>query len=207
MRRVIVIIILLIFAFGTLLSAQAQEEDDIQQIEIIKPLAGEAVQGTVLLIGTTAVDGMEAWSISFAYVGDETKTWFLINEGTEALDDDILAEWDTTTITDGIYDLKLYLDLDKGLETELIVPDIRIRNYSPIETSTPTITPTINPDSLSATPTLTATPYPSTPTPLPTNAIDISTTDITDNLTRGALISLVLFLLMGLYFSIRRTLR
>jgi hypothetical protein len=206
MQRAILTTFLLILVFSSLLHAQAQEEEPLSA-EIHIPLAGEALQGNVAIEATTAIGGMEAWSLSFAYRDDTTNTWFLIAEGTLAVVEDVIAQWNTNTITDGIYGLKLSIDLDNGEVINLIVPDIRIRNYSPIETSTPTITPTKDPASDTATPTLTITPYPPTPTPLPNNPVEISSTDISNNLIYGVIVTLVLFLLLGLYTSIRRTLR
>jgi len=208
MRRAILTTFLLILLFSSLLQAQAQEEEpEPLTAEFHAPLAGEALQGNSAIIATTAIEGMEAWSLSFAYREDSTNTWFLIAEGTKAAVEDVISEWNTNTITDGIYSLKLSIDLDNGEIFDLIVHDIRIRNYSPVETSTPTITPTHDPASDTATPTLTITPFPPTPTPLPTNPVEITSTDISDNMTYGVIVTLVLFLLMGLYISIRRTLR
>ena len=211
MRRAFSFIILLILIFGSLLgsvfSAQAQEEDETPQGGISAPAAGEALQGAVPIIGTTAIEGFEAWSLSFAYVDDTTGTWFLIGEGTKPIEQDVIAQWNTSTITDGTYNLRLILDLDDGEKLVFVVPNLRIRNYSVVETSTPTLTPTIDPASASATPTPTSTPIPPTPTPLPTNPIEISNSDFTNSLSRGGITALVLFLIVGLYTSIRRTLR
>jgi len=211
MRRAFSFVILLILIFGSLLgsffSAQAQEEDETPQGGISAPAAGEALQGAVPIIGTTAIGGFEVWILSFAYVDDTTGTWFLIGEGTKPVEQDVIAQWNTTTITDGTYNLRLILDLDDGEKIVFVVPNLRIRNYSVVETSTPTLTPTIDPASASATPTPTSTPIPPTPTLLPTNPIEISNTDFTNSLSRGGITALVLFLIVGLYTSIRRTLR
>lgn len=206
MWRTIGSTIFMILVLGTRFQALAQEEEP-PTAGIDLPLAGEAVQGNFSIHGTTGIEGMEAWSLSFAYASDKTGTWFLIAEGTSAIVDDIIAQWDTNTITDGIYNLRLLIDLDDGNELDLIVPDIRVRNYSPIETSTPTLTPTKDPVQNTATPTLSPTPYPPTPTPLPTNPVEISPADITNNLIYGAMVAVVLFLLIGLYLSLRRTFR
>lgn len=206
MRRVIWTTFCVILLFGGRFKVQADEEDPLTA-GISSPLAGEAIQGNFAISGTTGVAGMEAWDLSFAYVHDNTGTWFLIAEGTEAIVDDVITQWPTNTITDGYYNLKLVIDLDNGDLEEIIVPDIRVRNYSPIETSTPTLTPTKDPARDTATPSLTPTPYPPTPTPLPTNPVEITPVDVTNNLTYGAIITVVLFLLIGLYISIRRTLQ
>lgn len=193
--------------FGSFLLAQAQEEDETPQAGFIAPLAGEALQGTVVITGTTAAEGFEAWNLSFAYVDDTTVTWFLLDEGRSSVEEGVITQWNTTKITDGKYHLRLVLDLNDGETLVFIVPNLRVRNYSPIETSTPTLTPTRDPASASATPTPTLTPVPPTPTPLPSNPVEISDNDFTNALSRGGITVLVLFLIVGLYTSIRRTLR
>jgi len=207
MRRVFCLVFTVILALGSLDLTRAQEEDEAPQGGIRAPSAGEALQGDMPIIGTTAIPGFEAWALSFAYVDDSTGTWFLIAEGTTPIEEDVITHWNTTTITDGSYHLRLVIDLDKGEMVEFVVPNVRIRNYTPVETSTPTLTPTIDPASASATPTPTATPIPPTPTLLPTNPIEISNRDFANSLSQGGMTALVIFLVIGLYVSIRRTFR
>ena len=203
------LLVFLIFSslLGSFFSAQAQEEDETPPEGLSAPLAGEALQGSVSIFGTTAIEGFEAWTLSFAYVDDTTGTWFLIDESTNPVEEDVIAQWNTTKITDGSYNLRLIIDLDNGETRTYIVPNLRIRNYTPIETSTPTLTPTKDPASASATPTPTLTPIPPTPTLLPTNPVEISDDEFTNALSRGGITVLVLFLIAALYTSIRRTLR
>ncbi len=205
--RIVPLVLIIAGLWGFFFSAYAQEEDETPHEGFSAPLAGEALQGSITIIGTTAVEGFEAWVLSFAYVSDDTDTWFLIDEGTNAVEEDVITQWNTTTITDGGYNLRLIIDLDNGETKEFIVPNLRIRNYTPIETSTPTLTPTKDPASASATPTPTLTPIPPTPTLLPTNPVEISDDEFTNALSRGGITVLVLFLIAALYTSIRRTLR
>ncbi len=207
MRRVLVSALVVVLTLGSLLKVRAQEGDETPQGGIHAPSAGEALQGTVSILGTTAVDGLESWILSFAYVDDTTGTRFLISEGTKPVEEDIIAQWKTSTITDGTYNLRLVIDLEDGENMVFVVPNLRIRNYTPIETSTPTLTPTKDPASASATPTPTSTPIPPTPTLLPTNPVEISNSDFTNALARGGITALVIFLIVGLYASIRRTMR
>ena len=50
-----------------------------------------------------------------------------------------LADWDTTAIADGTYQLRLRVMLNDGNTLETIVPDLRVRNYTAVETSTPLV--------------------------------------------------------------------
>ncbi len=186
--------------------AQAQEDEPPSAGVILSPTAGEALQGRVPIIGSVRAEGLQFWELSFGYVGDETGTWFLLDKDEQPVTEGTLTEWDTTTITDGKYNLRLTIHLNDGTQDEIIVPELRVRNYTAIETSTPTLTPTVL---ISATPTPippTVTPIP-TPTPLPPNPMEITPEEFRGSLLRGALTSAILLLTIGAYASLRKTMR
>ena len=169
-------------------------------VSIRSPQAGEALQGQVTITGSSNVAGFASAEVSFAYANDPTGTWFLITSSGLPVAQGTLAVWDTMTITDGLYTLRLRVKLDVGSYVDAIVPALRVRNYTPVETSTPTAAP------LQATPvtnaTATATPYP-TPTALPPNPAALSPSNIYTSLGYGALVVAALFLLFGLYTRLR----
>jgi hypothetical protein len=154
----------------------------------------------VTITGSSNVAGFASAEVSFAYANDPTGTWFLITSSGQPVAQGTLAVWDTMTITDGLYTLRLRVKLGNGSYVDAIVPDLRVRNYTQVETSTPTAAP------LQATPvtnaTATATPYP-TPTFLPPNPAGLSPSSIYASLGYGALIVAALFLLFGLYTRLR----
>ncbi len=182
-------------------------------VVIRSPVGGEAVQGTVSITGSANPVGFESFELAFKYIGDTTNTWFLITEGTEQVRNTTLAEWNTFSITDGDYDLRLRVRLDNGSFLEDRVAGIRIRNYTQIETSTPqlTATPTDTPTPdltamFTPSPTATATPEPTlipTATPLPRNPAEFYPGEISLTILRGAAGVLVAFILLGIYTSIR----
>ena len=180
--------------------------------EIISHADGDALRGTVPIRGMTDVEGFVSWELTFGYANDTTGSWFLIAEGNEPISNGLLAEWETASITDGTYNLRLTIYLEGGRRSHTIVNDLRIRNYTPIETLTPTPTITYTPytetplpsQTPSLTPVPTETPIPNTPTPLPTNPAEVSTTEFNNSLVRGAAGALALFVIAGLYASIKR---
>ncbi len=112
-----------------------------------------------------AASGFSSAELLFSYADNPTGTWFLIQSISELPVDGPLAQWDTTTISDGSYTLRLVIRLADGSEIEQSVAGLRVRNYTPIETETPTpSTPTIAPVIVG-----TSTPTP-TPTQLPAHA-------------------------------------
>ena len=100
MRRYSTFLCTLIMTFGMILPVNAQWGTPLK-VEILSPSEGEALQGVIPVIGSTNVEGLESWELSFSYINDPRETWFLIDESDEAFSNEILAQWDTTAITDG----------------------------------------------------------------------------------------------------------
>ena len=186
-------------------------------VVITYPLPGQPLQGDILITGNTQVEGFAAYEISFGYAQDPTSTWFQLQYATQPVDNGVLAHWDTSTITDGDYALRLVLFVIDGSQTTLFIPGLRVRNYSPIETDTPTpLPPSATPQPgtplpPSATPTSTpippATPVPPTPTPLPTNPAIVSRADVLTTVGTGVGIGAGILLLFGAFLGTRQWLR
>lgn len=178
---------------------------------ITSPVSGQALQGSVPILGASSIDGFQAAELSFGYAQDSTGSWFLIAESDQPVVEGELAQWDTTTITDGEYTLRLIVRTADGKETSVTVPNLRVRNYTPIETDTPAVEPTSLTIAETPAPTTTSTPtitpVPPSATPLPPNPAEIGPQDITLSLGKGVLATLGVFLVIGLYSSVRRFLR
>src|SRR5690606_38188210 len=143
--------------------------------------------------GTLAAPGFTLAQLEFAYADNPTDTWFSIQVFSEPIVDSTLALWDTTSITDGEYVLRLRASLEDGTLQEVTVP-IQIGNDLPVPSPTvePTATPQENliqvptPFLLAASPTPTELPRP-TPTMLPANPVSLEPNEIYQSLGRGAL--------------------
>ena len=176
-----------------------------KQPAIISPQPGQVLQGSIPVVVDTSVEGFQSAEIYFGYSNDPTQTWFLIQTSETPLANAVLAQWDTTTITDGNYSLRLvvYRQNDKALET--LLTGLRVRNYSPVETDTPapaTSTPSPEPGQ-EVKPTPTLTPVAPTATLLPTNPAELTSANIMDSMGRGALVVFGFFVLLGAYIWIR----
>ena len=214
MRRFIFVILSLL---GMLVQASwvAAQSGDSAGVEITAPSSNSPIQGTVAIEGSTLIEDFISWEITFGYASDSTGTWFLITEGDEQVSSGELTQWDTTTITDADYNLRLTVFIDGGRREHFVINNLRVRNYSPIETITPiptlTSTPYTETPRPSLTPTSTTQPtettIPNTPTPLPTNPVTITQSDINNSLIRGTAGALAAFVLIGLYLSIKRMIR
>ncbi len=178
-------------------------------ISIKFPPDGQALKGKVSITGNTAVPGFSSSELSFGYSDNPTGTWFLIQSSSEPVSNGILIEWDTSTITDGDYDLQLEVELVSGESIVYTVRKLRVRNYTPVETETPTpVTPTLTPlPGDTPIPTATSTPtetlIPPTRTALPPNPAQVTRQDLELSLGKGALFTLGLFALIGIYISVK----
>ncbi len=184
-------------------------------IAITAPTSGAILHGLVTITGTTQVDNFASAQLDFGYASDSTGTWFTLQTFSQPVQDSTLVTWDTTTITDGDYILRLRVTLGDSTSQEATVP-IRIQNDTPIVT--PTITslpPTATPEDifgaqlptpflLAASPTPTDVPRP-TPTALPTNPVSLNQNEIYSSLGRGALVIIGLFIFSGLLLRLRRS--
>jgi hypothetical protein len=190
-------ILLLLFVHSTVLAQVAQPGDP----SISQPLPGGVLQGEVNIVGNTDIPGFSSAEVAFSYADDTTSTWFLIATISEPSSGQILTTWDTSSITDGTYTLRLRVILMDSTHLDILAPGLRVRNYTPIETPTPaptapeaTALPTITP---------TGTPYP-TPTQLLQNRAIVSAVDIGTSIIYGGMATLLLFISAGLYILIRR---
>ncbi len=151
--------------------------------------------------GSSSVTGFQSSEVDFTYTGDPTGTWFLISQSSQPVDSGTLATWDTTTITDGNYNLRLRIILNDGSNMDVIISNLRVRNYTPVETPTPA--PTVIEPTLTPTDTITPTPFPS-PTPLPVNPAVLTPADISASFVYGGVAACVLIIIFGLYLWLRR---
>ena len=203
MRTLIIIVSFAALSMFPTLVADAQETTITPgtQVSILSPDPGQALQGTILIIGEINIEEALTVELSFSYLDEPRDTWFLIQEVEEAIPREFKQEWDTTTLTDGQYTLRLVVTTDQD-QFIAYVPGLRVRNYSAIETNTPVPTLTPAPADTHApteTPTMTITPVLHTTTPLPPNPAQINPADISMSIGKGAFAALSFFALLGIY--------
>ena len=168
---------------------------------IASPKQGEVLQGVVTIRGSSNATDFLSAEVDFTYASDTTGTWFLIATDSQPVDSATLATWDTTTITDGEYNLRLRVYLSDGTHLDVIIPNLRVRNYTPVETPTPA------PTTVQPTPTPTNTPIPApfpSPTSLPGNPAVLTPAEISTSLAYGGLGAVLLILVLGIYLWLRR---
>jgi hypothetical protein len=192
-----------------LLVIAAHWRQDTPPIAITSPAPEEVLRGQVAVTGRLDIVNFVSAQLEFAYASNPTNTWFTIQTFFQPMVDSTLATWDTTSITDGDYILRLRVNFEDGTLQEASVP-IKIGNDA---LPTPTAEQTSTPDEavalvptpflLAASPTPTEVPRP-TPTALPANPASLERDEIYASLGRGALVILGLFALAGLMIRVRR---
>ena len=175
-------------------------------VRILSPQKDEVLQGNIDIIGTATGIGFQYAEVSFRFHNSESGTWFLISQIGEPKIDELLTNWDTSTIVDGDYELKIQAYYEDGHTIESILGNLRIRNYSAIETVTPTKIqsqmiestkiPSERTESLSSKKLYA--------TPMPNNELEIELQEIMVYAMRGAVIGVLLLIVIGIWLIIRR---
>ncbi len=227
-----VVFLLLGIALCLAMPAHLVAEPVLQElsVEITSPEIGEQVRGRIPIMGSASVPSFQFYKVEFG-IGPNPQEWSVIGDlHYEPVIDGQLEIWDTTTLPDGVYTLRLHGVKQDGNWEEFQVRQITIANQEPTNTPTPeeeeetTSTPEDMP-----TPLPTATPEPTatqqiimpegeletwdTPTPTPTLSLPtqrsnsfIEPKNWMLSLGYGGLSMAVVFLLLGIIFGLRRLL-
>lgn len=178
---------------------------------ISSPQTGDELRGQVEIAGNMTVPNFASAELAFKYTAsDSADNWFAIQTFPQPVAGPALAVWDTTTLTDGDYNLRLRIFLLDGTFQDVIISDLKIRNdtpeptqFVPTETALPQFSAATSLPALNQ-PTSTAIiTFPSS-TPLPANPASVTTTSIYSTFARGALIVLVLFIFFSLILRLRK---
>lgn len=174
-----------------------------EPVSITSPMPGAALQGQIVIEGTTDLPGFTMAEVWYSYSGGDGA--FLIGQQREPVRAGELGIWDTTIINDGNYELHLRIFLMDGSVQEFVVSGLRVRNSSPIETNTPEFED-LSPAVTMTVPLPTATARP-TATILPPNPAAIQQADLGAGILLGSVIVLGVFILAGVYLGLRKLLR
>jgi len=185
----------LVFLLGLVLSSSQASTEPVITI----PGEGEVVEGIVEIHGSIPADNFVSAKLAYAYSGKNVEDWFIIANIDSPKQDDVLGVWDTTTITDGTYQIRLRVKTTSGEKMDAILTGIQVANYTksggaiedtgaiaPFESSTQVPIESIAP----------------TPTSLPANPATITSEDLRRTAVTGSLIGigLVFFVLVWSIF-------
>jgi hypothetical protein len=174
-------------------------------ISISSPAAGATLRGQVEILGNMDVPNFASAELAFGYVSNPTGSWFTIQTFSQSKVDAPLMVWNTTSVTDGDYNLRLRVFLQDGSFQDVIVTDLKLRNDIPEPTETPVeFFQSATPSLLPARPTSTSTMVFPQSTPLPPNPASLTIPLVYSIFAQGALIALVLFVVFSLLLRVRK---
>ena len=137
---------------------------------ITSPQPFTPLRGRVSIFGSAAHPDLWKYEVHFAPEPSAADQWSLIGTVHESpVVDGLLEVWDTTTVPEGAYSLRLRVVRRDGNYEEVFLRQVWVANAQPTETPTPEISPTPTPTEtptpeISPTPTTTPTPLSPTPT-------------------------------------------
>ncbi len=196
---------------------------------ITAPVAGGVLRGQVIVRGTAKHPNFTGYQIGYATDPNPTGEWKFFASGQTAVENGQLGVWDTTQLADGAYQLLMEVFRNDGNKDLCFVGTMRINNSAPTPTFTPlplptsADTPTVLPSTATVEVPATATvvieqPPTSTPratptysaadNPTPTPAeggfkLPIELSSVRDWSCKGAQLTLVVAVVVALYFVIR----
>ena len=177
----------------------------IPPVIIDTPQDGDVLQGIVPIQAQVDLDKVDQISVYFGYEDDTSGSWFLIAENKPAVDG-LLANWDTSLITDGTYQLLVQAELPDGSNLQFRKNGLQVQNYTIIQ---PTATSDTNLNPLSpqteATVTEGAPLQEATDGPVYiANPGAVTKQAWSNSALRGAGFSLLVILVLGFYLTLKR---
>jgi hypothetical protein len=174
-------------------------------VRISSPKEGEILQGNIYIEGTISGSTFQFAEISFQYQDSQSSNWFQIGTIDTPIVDDTIVVWDTSTIADGIYRIRVVAHYENDRVQEAIINNLDIRNYTPLDTvpnEEPETVQTDDPINQSLlTPTVTMI---AVPTPMPQNEMVVSRTQFFLTLLQGAIFGVLLLVAIVIFVIIRR---
>ncbi len=136
MSRLRLFLVVSLVALAALAPSASQAASPLPQDQglavITSPLEGAGAAGLLPISGTATHPQFERYELSFAYSPNPTDTWFPIApRGTAPVVNELLGRWDTSQISDGLYTLRLRVFYADGAFLEAFVGNLRVQNATP----------------------------------------------------------------------------
>jgi hypothetical protein len=100
------------------------------EVGITSPQNGETIRGQIQIQGSIDYPTFASAELAFTFASSSDgasnsgDTWFPIQTFSQPLTDSNLAVWDTTSVTDGDYNLRLRINLQDGTFLDFIITDL-----------------------------------------------------------------------------------
>jgi len=110
-------------------------------LAITSPLAGDVLRGEITITGTTDIENFLSAQLDFTYASNPAGNWFTLQTVSQPVLSSALAIWNTASISDGDYILRLRMTLTDGSFQDVTVA-VSVQNDVPLATPTPMPTST-----------------------------------------------------------------
>jgi hypothetical protein len=111
-------------------------------VQITSPEMGAQVRGLVPIIGSASVSPFQFYKVEYG-VGPSPSSWAVVGSLVESpVTNGQLAMWDTNSVPDGVYTLRLQAVKTDGNFEEFLVRGVVVANSAPTSTPTPEATAT-----------------------------------------------------------------
>ena len=209
---------LMLLAMLPLMAAKPLQQGN--QGVIQNPQENGTVRGVVTITGTATIADFQFYKVEWGR-GANPNEWHLIGSTYPTqVSDGVLVQWDTTTVPDGVYTLRLQVVKMDGNYSEYYVRNIVVANKRPTETptslpqETPSPTPTQGPAGPTATlaivqPTAALAQPSPTPTPVRPSIRTLPELPLIawrESLCMGAGTMAAIFVVVGMVLALRRLL-
>jgi uncharacterized protein YgiM (DUF1202 family) len=170
LKRHLTWILILSLLIGVAAFVAAQQVIDVNA-NISFPPPVYLLRGVMPIRGSANLPDMTHYYVEFRALNadgtaqEDTEPWFPAIYGEDPVTDNELGQWDTRLVEDGLYELRLNINLESGSPVFVVVSPLRVENDIPpfLITPTPVLTAT------SSLPTLLPTPTALAPNPRPTS--------------------------------------
>ncbi|MFN8386883.1 MAG: hypothetical protein U0X92_10740 [Anaerolineales bacterium] len=95
---------------------------DSPPVAITSPASGEVLRGEITIIGSTDIPNFFSAQLDFKYASDNADSWFPLATLSQPALDSPLYLWNTASITDGDYILRLRVTLADGTFQDVTAP-------------------------------------------------------------------------------------
>ncbi len=151
MKRLLLLLLILLLALPLTVSAQIITPEPNPNASITWPPPVYVVRGEFPIRGTANLPNMTNYFIEFRPLNDDltpqsaNDVWLpAILPSTFPVQDDVLGTWNTTLVDDGLYELRLTVNVSQGTAVTQVVSPLRIENIpspfaaTPVPTAPPT---------------------------------------------------------------------
>ena len=114
-------------------------------VRISYPVDGSQIAGYITVVGSASHPRFLQYALEWGPDPNPNNLWFALTAPrNQPVINGALGAWNTTTLTDGRYQLRVHVWLNDGTDTFALVTGLRVSNQAP--TAVPTLTPTPRPN-------------------------------------------------------------